>query len=353
MTAAGSPAGRGAGPAAPGGPRSRGAETSAAPGTDGGSDAGGRWELLRALGALALDDPACTAPLATALGLPPWTRAGHTRLFVLSLPPYASIYLGPEGKLGGEAADRVAGVWRALALTPPGDADHLGAILALYCELGQAAATARSPAARQRLDHARTVVLWEHLWPWLPSYLDAARQAAPEAAAWADLTRRALAREARLSRPPATLPPALLAAPAGLTAGSGYHDLLDTLTAPVRSGLIITHGDLAGAASQTGLGMRYGERRFVLRSLLEQDPAATLSWLGGHARHWARRHQARAGTASGPARHADQWWAGRAAHSGIVLDELAGHAREAGTPSTPGLPASSGRHHPAMSQAAR
>jgi Nitrate reductase delta subunit len=293
----------------------------------GGSDGDGRWELLRALGAFACDDPASTAPLAAVLGLPPWTAAGHTRLFVLSLPPYASIYLGPEGKLGGEGADRVAGVWRALGLTPPAGADSLAAILALYAEAGQASVTARGPATRQRLDHARTAVLWEHLWPWLPGYLDAARRAEPQAAAWAGLAGRALTREARLSHPPATLPSALRLAPAGLATGTGYREVLGILTAPVRAGFILTHSDLAGLARHNGLGVRHGERRFILRALLEQDPAATLSWLGGHARRWARWHRFRADTVGGPGQMVDRWWAERAARSAAVLGELAGEAR--------------------------
>lgn len=299
------------------------------PETGGGNRAAGRWELLRALGALALDAPASTGPLAGVLGLPPWSAAGHTRLFVLALPPYASVYLGPEGKLGGEGADRVAGVWRTLGLTPPADADHLAAIFALYAEVGHTCVTARSPATRQRLDHVRAVVLWEHLWSWLPAYLDAARRAAPQAAPWADLVGRALDREARLSSPPATLPPALRFAPAELTAGTGYDELLDTLTVPVRTGFILTHDDLAAAASDAGLGKRHGERRFILRAMLEQDPVATLTWLGGHARDWARRHRQRVDSVRGPAQRTDRWWMARAGRSAEMLARLASGAGEA------------------------
>ena len=68
----------------------------------------------------------CSAPSArspTARPRPgPWrTRSGwsrssdaeHTEVFVLNCPPYASVYLGPDGALGGEGADRAAGFWRA------------------------------------------------------------------------------------------------------------------------------------------------------------------------------------------------------------------------------------------------
>ena len=63
------------------------------------AETAGRWELLRALGTLAIGPPADTAQVARALDLPAWTAVEHTELFVLSLPPYASIHLGPDGKL--------------------------------------------------------------------------------------------------------------------------------------------------------------------------------------------------------------------------------------------------------------
>src|SRR5581483_7889566 len=77
-----------------------------------------RWELLRALGAVA-DSPAAARAVAAALGLDPVSDDEHTEAFVLNCPPYAAVYLGPDGALGGEGADRAAGFWRALGLTPP------------------------------------------------------------------------------------------------------------------------------------------------------------------------------------------------------------------------------------------
>jgi hypothetical protein len=321
MTAA--PA-RGAGAAAdtPGTPATTSGIVAAAPpapATPPLAGAEGRWELLRALGALILGPPAETGNSFRSLGLSPWTPAEHTDLFVLSLPPFASVHLGPEGKLGGEAADRVAGVWRALGLTPPGDADHLGVILALYAELGQAAAQARSPGTRERLDHVRTAVLWEHLWPWAPGYLEAAAAHAGFAGSWARLTLRALAREARGSSPATALPLALRTAPAPVQGDISLDDLLDALTAPVRSGFLLTHRDLDLAAGRLSLGLRRGERRFALRALLEQDPAATLRWLSDHATTWSRRHllgPAVAGADPGP------WWARRASQTASVLSQL-------------------------------
>jgi Nitrate reductase delta subunit len=302
-----------------------GARVAAAAGHHAGTD--GRWELLRALGALTLGPPAETARPFRALGLLPWTPAEHTDLFVLSLPPYASIHLGSEGKLGGEAADRVAGVWRTLGLAPPGNADHLGVILALYAELGQAAAQARSPGTRELLKHTRTAVLWEHLWPWVPGYLEAASAHAGSARPWARLTLRTLAREARKSSPAMVLPLALRTAPPQIQADISLDDLLDALTVRVRCGFLLTNRDLSFAADSLGLGLRLGERRFALKALLGQDPATTLRWLSDHAMTWSRYHllhPAVAGADPGT------WWAGRASQIASILRQLSRAAAGSG-----------------------
>lgn len=296
---------------------------------DTGVDAG-RWELMRALGALSALMPPESDRLAGPLGLAAWSRAEHTQLFVLDLPPYASIHLGPEGKLGGEGADRVAGVWRALGLTPPADADHLAALLALYSELGEAALASRTAAVRQRLDHVRTAVLWEHLWSWVPGYLAAVRLSSPWARPWADLVMAALSREAAWSQPATLLPLALRDAPPPMGAEDSYDQMLDAVTAPVRVGFLITHGDLAQAAQQLGLGLRRGERRFVLRGMLEQDAASTLEWLAEHARGWARRHGERPPVACDPG----PWWAERAWCSAAVLDGWASRTASAAAVAT-------------------
>ncbi len=279
--------------------------------------AGDRWELLRALGALILDDPTVTPALSRALGLPEWSRADHTGIFVLDLPPYASIHLGPEGKLGGEGGDRVAGFWRTLDLDPPSDADHLCSLLALYAELGTAAQECVTAAAAARLDHARAVLLWEHLWSWVPGYLAAVAQD-PAGKAWAELTGQALRAEAEATPEPPELPAALRHAPEPLDPGCDLAELLDGFTAPVRAGFVLTYRDLLRAGAEIGVGVRRGERRFALRSMMEQDPVATLRWSAGHARRWARIHGDQPDHGAGTGR----WWAQRAAATASCLDEM-------------------------------
>jgi len=98
------------------------------------------------------------------------------------------------------------------------------------------------------------------------------------------------------------------------------------LTAPVRSGLILTRRRLAAGAAEAGAGHRIGERRFALDAMLAQAPAETLRWLADEAGHWADRHAARARDVAAPAgRDAVQgWWADRARHTEAVLRAAAG-----------------------------
>jgi Nitrate reductase delta subunit len=283
----------------------------------------GRWELLRALGAAA-DSPAAARAVGPALGLDPVSDAEHTDAFVLNCPPYAAIYLGPQGAIGGEGADRVAGFWRAIGIIPPAEPDHLAALLGLYARLGEARAGARRPASAAALAQSQAVLFWEHLWAWLPAYLDAVTDLAiPSLARWADLMRRAVAAEYGRQPPCPRRPLALRAAPPGARPGSGCSarptpagpaDLVEFLTIPVRSGLILTRRRLAQGAGRAGVGFRIGERRFALRAMLEQDPRATLDWLAGEADRWQRRHRDRV-----PGDDVTGWWAARAARTGQVL----------------------------------
>jgi TorA maturation chaperone TorD len=230
-------------------------------------------ELLRALAAH------CAAPsaaVAGALDLPVPTAAEHTELFGFQLYPYASIYAGAEGMLGGEARDRVAGFWRALSATPPAEPDHLAALLGLHATLVD------EPGPRAR--HARHALLWEHLLSWLPVWLARLSEVAPASyASWGSLLRDFLVAEAEELGPPAAAPLHLRLAPPG----GG----VETVLAAVRSGVVLTRADLARAGRELGLGLRQGERRYVLDALLAQQPAAVLGWLAGEAGRQAAMHR--------------------------------------------------------------
>lgn len=284
------------------------------------TSAAARWELLRALGAAVVTPPSENAALFRALDLPVQTGAEHTKVFVLGAPPHAAIHLGAEGKLGGEGLDRISGFWRALGLSAPEDADHLGALLLLYAELGEAETGGGSGKVRTQMRRARTALFHEHLWSWAPGYLAAVSHfPVPSVTEWARLCGQALRAELEDVEPATTLPLALRAAPAPLGVDPTFDETLDALVAPVRSGMILTYPDLQAAAAGAGLGLRRGERRFAVKALLEQDTAATLRLLAAHGARWSSLHAA---NVHGGPYDACSWWAARAAGTSSTLTEL-------------------------------
>ena len=281
-------------------------------------------ELLRILGALIEPPSPDHRRLAELLGLgPPPPPAEHADLFDFQLYPYASVYLGTEGQLGGEARDLIAGFWRALGEAPPAEPDHLTVMLALLAELREREASQAAPG-EEYWRHAGRAFLWEHLLSWLPIYLDKLESlAADYYRRWAILLREALAAEAEhlghQERPSLHLRQApSLADPRQEDA----QIFLDTLLSPVRSGLILVRDDLIRAGRELNLGVRAGERRFVLEALMSQEPSTTLAWLARECQDWSSRH--RDNPLLGPAA---RLWGEKAQASSALLSEL---SKEAG-----------------------
>lgn len=297
-------------------------------------------ELLRALGSL-IDAPSPQhGAVARALGLPePPSPAEHERVVASQRWPYASVYLGPEGMMGGDARARIAGFRRALGADRGQDgraaateADHLAALLDLLAALDRWGGNgAQDPGAAHRtlLGHAKITLVQEHIVPWLGPYLasfDHCGSAFYEA--WATLLGRAIGAvqagmESEPGSPPSpSLPAALRAAPAlPDPRRAGGDAFVAGLLAPVRSGMILVRDDLARLARDAGLACRAGERRYVLLGLLAQDPGGTLARLSRRAQEWRERLSAQAG----PARIA-QWWTARADTTARLLSELAREA---------------------------
>jgi TorA maturation chaperone TorD len=278
-------------------------------------------ELFRALAVLAEAPRAETAGVASALGLGRTPTADEfTAAFVLELPPVASVYVGAEGMLGGEARSRVAGFLTALGLAPPPEPDHLALLLALYARLAELEGEAADDVRRARWRSARRALLWEHLLSWLPAYVAKLSElAAPPYRAWGATLLEALAAEARELGSLEQLPLHLREAPpVADPRASSADEFLRTLLAPVRSGVILTRTDLARAGGETGLAPRAGERRFVLRTLVGQDSEHVLGWLVAEAAAWAAAHGKHAGTFGEVAR----WWERRAEATAVLLDDL-------------------------------
>ena len=250
-------------------------------------------ELIRALGVLSEPPGPEHVRLAELLELGSAPDAeGYASTFLLQLYPYASVYVGSEGMLGGESRDRVAGAWSALGRIPPPEPDHLGALLGLYAALSEHAEVEADPAERALWGAAASGFLWEHLLSWTMPYLDCfAGRSAPVYEEWARVLAEVLREEARRCGPPAALPLHLRCA-AGLPNPheSGSEAFLTGVLAPVRSGMLLTRADLARGAEEIGVGLRMGERKFALEAFLSQDAERTLDWLAGEARSWTDRH---------------------------------------------------------------
>ena len=287
-------------------------------------------ELFRALAVL-VEPPGRpgAARVAEALGLGAVPEASaYTDVFVFQLYPYASVYVGAEGMLGGEARDRVAGFLAALGHEVPAEPDHLALLLGAYAGLCEAEREEPEGQRRERVRGARRALLWEHLLSWLPVYLDKVGRVAPGFyRRWAETLGAALDAEASEVGAQEALP--LHLREAGALAdprASAPEEFLKTLLAPARSGLVLVRDDLARAARELGTGVRAGERLFALRSLVGQDAAGTLDWLAREAEDWRALHLGRR-AAHGPVA---EWWAARAASTAKLLRELAAEAEMEG-----------------------
>jgi TorA maturation chaperone TorD len=275
-------------------------------------------ELFRALAVLAEPPAEETSRVAEALGLGARPRAEeYTELFVFELYPYASVYVGSEGMLGGEARDRVGGFWRALGQVPPAEADHLSVMLALYarlCELGE-----EEGAARANWPSARKAFLWEHLLSWLPVYLTKLAEVAPPFyRKWGEVMMEALLAEIEAVGVQETLPLHLRESGELVDPREGEGDFWQSVLTPARSGMILTRADLRRAGGALQCGVRMGERKFVLKALAAQDAQATFDWLTEEAAAWEKRHRSFEKMLGAVANA----WAAKAEAAGRLLGEL-------------------------------
>jgi TorA maturation chaperone TorD len=290
-----------------------------------------RVELLRALADLAARPHAASVAIADALELSrPPTAAEHTDLFDFQVYPYASVHLGDEGMLGGDARDRIAGFLRALDVIPPPEPDHLVVLLHAYADLSDLAVS-----GAPRAEHACRVLLHEHLGTWVGRFLCRVIELGAEPLRdWARLTVDALAAELVRHGPPPELPSVLrdaapLPEPEEATAAEWTQGLLT----PVRSGLVIARADLARAAHDLQLGSRVGERAFTLRALLDQDARAVLGWIADEA---VRQAEDLAQVAATGGDAVAAWWRARLeATIGMIARQLDGPSGPRPVPTEP------------------
>lgn len=239
-------------------------------------------ELMRALGAIC-ESQAPGEALVEALGLDALSASAHTELFLWQLLPHASVYLSPDGMLGGEVAARIGDLWQMLGGTPPADPDHLAALMGLYSNLLDLSEAESLPKATAAIKKASSVVLWNYILTWVPPYLAKASQIAQGGYKdWANLFLEVLASEAEDSVPMPTFSEGIKT----LNDFEPGEEGLKLLFAPGVSGVLITRADLATCGGENGLGLRLGERWYTYRALLEQSPHQTLQWTSAYVKSW-------------------------------------------------------------------
>lgn len=279
-------------------------------------------ELFRALAVIVEPPTKETAAVAAALELGELPTADEfTELFVFQLYPYASVYLGAEGMMGGEARETVAGFWRALGQMPPAEVDHLAVMLALYARLTELETHERERARRSGWHGARKAFLWEHLLSWLPAYLSKLAEIAPPFyAKWGEVLMAALLAEASALGKQESLPLHLREAPGLIDprADARVEDFQQSILTPARFGGILTRTDLTRAARTIGVGLRMGERRFTLKALFAQDALGLFDWLIAEARQWQKLHRRDRETLGA----ISQAWEERALAAALLLEEL-------------------------------
>ena len=251
-------------------------------------------ELFRALAVIAEPPTREAAFVAEALELGALPSADeYTELFIFQLYPYASVYLGAEGMMGGEARETIAGFWRALGQMPPTEVDHLSVMLALYARLVELEDEEGEGSRRAGWSNARKAFLWEHLLSWLPVYLSKLAEIAPPFyQRWGEVLLKALLAEAQIVGSQESLPLHLREALALVDPRDedAVGEFRQSILTPARFGGILTRADLTRAGRKLGVGLRMGERQFILKMLFAQDALGIFDWLIEEAAVWQKRH---------------------------------------------------------------
>jgi TorA maturation chaperone TorD len=245
-------------------------------------------DIIKALGELAEAPGPDQVRTARMLGLPGEpSRAEYTDLFVVQLYPYASVYLSPEGQLGGQVQDHIAGFWRVLHQPVPRDPDHVATLFSTYSQLANHTSNGDEPYMQDLRRQMRHAFLWEHIASWILPFVARVRElGSPAYRGWGSLVLDAIEAEVNHAGPPPMLPLHLRSAPP-LPRQSDLASLTPLLFSPVTSGVILTRADLGRCARDLGMQIRIAERRYTLGTMLEQNAVRVGDWLANEARRQA------------------------------------------------------------------
>ena len=279
-------------------------------------------ELIRALGMF------CEAPseehvrIAKILGFSQTpSRDLYEGIFCRELPPYASENIDWGANSDGEGLERISGFWRALQRDVPNEPDHLSGLLGLVAYLEELQGYEKEPARALLIRRSRSALLWEHLLPWLPMYLDKVESIGDDTVYgdWARLLTEALVNEYRSLGPLESLP-------IHLTTSSGLPDPRDrgaklfvsSLFCPNKSGFVLLFDDLSELATELGINPSNKDPRMTLEDLLRLAPKETLGALAKLASETHSRLVSKWGSLG----EITAYWEARNEESAILLEQL-------------------------------
>jgi TorA maturation chaperone TorD len=209
--------------------------------------------------------------------------ADHYALLGLTLFPFASAFLSPDGRVGGDVSAQVAAAYASFGYAATGqDApDHVGIQLDALAFLVGAEADAAAddlPATAQRMRVLQQDFLAAHLLPWLQPFLIAAEEARqPFYGALADLTRRVVAEHMSTLDVPSTPAPRDVVAPDPAAPETTLRALVDFMSTPSRAGIFISRADLQTLTRTHNTPAGFGDRRQLLMNLLRTAAAYDLA----------------------------------------------------------------------------
>ena len=294
------------------------------------AQAGRRARLAALLGALLLEEPGPSVA-GLARGVPaleplaggdPEVAVEYERLLLRDVPPYESVFLAEDGRLGGETARAVAELYTRHGFDEEGrwrvaGADHLGLELRFYAQLcaeESAGWDDDRPDRAVAAVEAERAFLADHLGRWGPVAADVlvAGAGAGPYHALAEALGDFLAEEAERLRPAPDHPELPALEPRVPPIRLGPARLARWLLAPGASGVWLDAATLAHASLRLGIPWRASDPRSQFRKVIEDatdagDLADLLAGLRPTVERWRDRHLARESSAPGAARIWRAW----------------------------------------------
>ena len=196
--------------------------------------------------------------------------AENETMFGFNVYPFASLFLEPDGMLGGETTQQIRAFTSRLGFDVGRDAnapDHVAAELRILATL-----TKRNPLNEDSIAE----FIDQHLFSWLPAFVTAVHGESNDFyTEVADMMleqivdhRRSLSAESKTHEINSGLEERLLSDP-----DTGIHEITDFLTSPARCGFFLSRSTIAGIAQGSKLPHGFGGRSQMMATLLRSASA--------------------------------------------------------------------------------